>query len=172
MPIERTFRGFYISCQQELFPEVELQYGSLSKRYKRLLHVFEIVGVHDFLPPPKSGSRGRPLSSRASLARAFLAKMVLSIPTPSGLRERLLSERALRSLCSWPARSKVPGEFTFSRAFKEFAEAALPTRIHATLIKKGYQAHPVGHNSWDSTAIEAMRSGVVTGVASGDAGAQ
>ena len=113
MPVERTLRGFYISCQQELFPEVELQYGSLSKRYKTLLHVFEIVGVHDFLPPSKSGSRGRPLSCRASLARAFLAKMVLNIPTTSGLRERLLSERVLRSLCGWPERSKVPSEATF-----------------------------------------------------------
>ncbi len=155
MPIERTLRGFYISCQQELFPEVELQYGSLSRRYKRLLHVFEIVGVHDFLPRPKSGSRGRPLSSRASLARAFLAKMVLNIPTTSGLRERLLSERVLRSLCGWPERSKVPSESTFSRAFKEFAGAALPTRIHAALIREGFRAHLVGHISRDSTAIEA-----------------
>ena len=61
MPVERTLRGFYISCQQELFPEVELQYGSLSKRYKTLLHVFEIVGVHDFLPPSQVGFTGATL---------------------------------------------------------------------------------------------------------------
>ena len=86
--------------------------------------------------------------------------MVLNIPTTSGLRERLLSERVLRSLCGWPERSKVPSEATFSRAFKEFSEAALPTRIHAALIKKGYQAHLVGHISRDSTAIEAREKPV------------
>ena len=47
MPSERTLCGSYISRQQELFPRVEPQYGLLSKRYKTLLHVIEIVGVHN-----------------------------------------------------------------------------------------------------------------------------
>ena len=37
-------RGFYISCQQELFPQVKQHYGSLPKRYRKLLYVFEMVG--------------------------------------------------------------------------------------------------------------------------------
>ena len=81
--------------------------------------------------------------------------MVLNILTTSRVRERLRYERVLRSLCGRPERTKVPNESTFSRAFKEFAEAELPTRVHAALIKTGYQAHLVGHFSRDSTAIEA-----------------
>ena len=61
MPGERTLRGFYVSCQQELFPEIELQYGSLSKRYKTLPHVFEIAGVHDFFFRPQVGFKGATL---------------------------------------------------------------------------------------------------------------
>ncbi|MXZ18187.1 MAG: transposase [Rhodothermaceae bacterium] len=160
MPLEETLRGFYISCQQEMFPKVEQQYGELSKWSQLLLHVFEMVRVHEFLPVPKSRKRGRPLTSRASLARSFLAKMVLNIPTTSGLRDRLISDPVLRSLCGWPAQRTVPSASTFSRAFQEFAESELPTRIHAKLIEQRYQEHLVGHISRDSTAIEAREKPV------------
>lgn len=160
MTLERTLRGFYISCQQEMFPKVEQQYGELFKWSTLLLHVFEMVRVHEFFSPPKSRKRGRPLSSRASLARSFLAKMVLNIPTTSGLRDRLISDQVLRSLCGWPEQRKVPSEATFSRAFQEFAESELPTRIHAALIKESYAEQLVGHISRDSTAIEAREKPV------------
>ena len=126
---ERTLLGFYVSCQQELFSEIELQYGSLSKRYKTLRHVFEIVGLHDFFRPPKSSSRGQPLSFRASHSQAFLARMVLNIPAMAGLRERLLSERVLLSLCGWYERNKVSSESTFSRAFTHPTSSSLLTLI-------------------------------------------
>ena len=108
MPGKRTLRGPFISCQQELFPEVAQQYGSLSRRYKTLLHVLDTVGIEDLLPSPPLRLRGRPLASRASLARSFLAKVGLHIPMTSGLHEHLLYEQVPRSLCGWPARSKIP----------------------------------------------------------------
>lgn len=46
-------------------------------------------------------------------------------------------------------------EWTFSRAFAEFSAAHLPERVHEAFIKKSYAAELVGHNSRDSTAIEA-----------------
>ena len=39
--------------------------------------------------------------------------------------------------------------------FSEFAEAALPARMHTALIKAGYAEQIVGHISRDATAIEA-----------------
>jgi hypothetical protein len=45
--------------------------------------------------------------------------------------------------------------WTFSRAFAEFSDSQLPERVHESLIKKSYKAEIVGHNSRDSTAIEA-----------------
>ena len=49
--------------------------------------------------PYSRGWRGRPLKDRAALARAFLAKAVLDVPTTRGLVERLRTE--------WPAASAV-----------------------------------------------------------------
>ena len=160
MSLKRKIRGFYISCQLELFPRVERNYGMLSGTLKKLLLVFESVNVEDHLPRQWNSRVGRPLAHRATLARAFLAKMVLNIPTTSGLRERLLMDDKLRSLCGWASSYDVPSEPTFSRAFKEFAEAELPNRIHEALIREGYEGELVGHISRDSTAIEAREKPV------------
>ena len=148
-------RGFCISCQQELFPWVEEGFGSLPKRYQKLLMLFEMVCVADFLPRTSFRTPGRPRASRVSLARSFLAKMVLNIPTTADLRARLLSDRPLRSMCGWSRQRAVPSASTFSRAFKEFAESELPTRLHEALIEGSYADQLVGHISRDSTAIEA-----------------
>ena len=98
---------------------------------------------------------GRPLKHRATLARAFLAKMVFDISTTTALVERLRSDPTLRRLCGWEWLHDVPSEATFSRAFKEFAEADLPARLHEALIEEGYAEQLVGHISRDATAIEA-----------------
>lgn len=143
MSLAKKIRDFYISCQQELFPCVEQNYGVLPKRFRKLL-LFELVCVEDHLPRPRLRSVGRPLAHRVCLARAFLAKMALNIPTTSGLRERLLSDVLLRSLCGWSRPCDVPSAPTFSRAFQEFSTAKLPTRIHETLIKQGYAGSWLG----------------------------
>ena len=155
MSFKEKIRGFYISCQQELFPWVEEEFGSLPKRYQKLLMLFEMVCVADFLPRTSFRTPGRPRASRVSLARSFLAKMVLNIPTTADLRARLLSDRPLRSMCGWSRQRAVPSASTFSRVFKEFAESELPTRLHEALIEGSYADQLVGHISRDSTAIEA-----------------
>ena len=48
-----------------------------------------------------------------------------------------------------------PDEWTFSRAFAEFSASQLPERVHEAFIKKSDESELVGHNSRDSTAIEA-----------------
>ena len=160
MSLRKKIRGFYIACQRELFPWVEEEFGSLPKRYQKLLLVFEMACVEDFLPRTSFRTPGRPLASRVSLARSFLAKMVLNIPTTAGLRERLLSDPLLRSMCGWSRQRDVPSASTFSRVFKEFAESELPTRIHEVLIQESYADSLVGHISRDSTAIEAREKPV------------
>ncbi len=160
MSLRKKLRGFYISCQQELFPQVEQHYGLLPRRYRTLLYVFEMVEVENFLPRPVLRAPGRPQAHRASLARSFLAKMVLNIPTTAGLHERLLSEKMLRSLCGWSRSCDVPSASTFSRAFQEFAATELPSRLHEARIQKSCQERLIGHISRDSTAIEAREKAV------------
>ena len=48
----------------------------------------------------------------------------------------------------------MPSEATFSRAFAEFAEGALASRLHEALLESTMQDHLVGHISRDSTAIK------------------
>jgi len=80
-----------------------------------------------------SGLPGRPLEDRHALARAFVAKAVLNLPTTTSLIERLAVDA---TLCGWERASQVPSESTFSRAFAEFAASALPGRVHEALIKR------------------------------------
>jgi hypothetical protein len=70
---------------------------------------------------------------------------VLNIPTTVALIERLLTDRSLRRICGWERRDQVPSEAKFSRVFKEFADHALPERVHEQLIRHGLGAHLLGH---------------------------
>src|SRR5215207_11306770 len=98
---------------------------------------------------------GRPPAERAALARAFVAKAVFNFPTTRLLITLLASDKTLRQLCGWQRASEVPSEATFSRAFAEFADSALPSRLHEALIQHTHTDRLVGHVSRDSTAIEA-----------------
>jgi hypothetical protein len=71
------------------------------------------------------------------------------------LIERLKTDKNLRRLCGWEARTQIPSESTFSRAFADFANTQLPQRVHEALIKKTLGDEIISHNSRDSTAIEA-----------------
>jgi hypothetical protein len=76
------------------------------------------------------------------------------------LLERLGSDITLRRICGWERISDVPHESTFSRAFDEFSRTQLPQLVHETFIKTHYANEIVGHNSRDSTAIEAREKPV------------
>ncbi len=97
----------------DLFPCVEQNYGVLLKRFRKLLLLFELVCEWEYLPRSRLRSVGRSLAHRVCLARSFLTKMALNIPMTSGLRERLLSDVLLRSLCGWSRPCDVPSAPTF-----------------------------------------------------------
>jgi len=77
------------------------------------------------------------------------------MPTTRALLDRLETDSALRRICGLERKNDVPDEWTFSRAFAEFSASQLPERVHEAFIKKSYEGELVGHNSRDSTAIEA-----------------
>ena len=131
----------------ELFPAVEEELGPLGERYELFVTVLGFVPVEPFLTCWR-GLPGRPQADRAALARAFSAKAVFAISTT-----RALIDRPLRRLCGWSQGAAVPSEATFSRAFSDFADSTLPSRLHEALIDKTLRDHLVGHVSRDSTAI-------------------
>jgi hypothetical protein len=140
--------------QLDLLPELKADVGSLSPKLEKLVHILEWVRIETFLASSWCGV-GRPPHERAWMANAFVAKIVLQLPTTAALIERLQIDRALRRICGFALHKRLPSEATFSRAFDEFARANLPARVHETLVKQYLGDELIGHLSRDGTAIEA-----------------
>jgi len=146
---------FLTYLQSELFPllreEVELE---LSPALEKVIRVLELVQVERFIPSNR-GFVGAPPKDRAALARAFVAKAVLNLSTTEGLIDRLRVDQALRRICGFDSRRKIPGAWRFSRAFAEFAAGQLPARVHEALIGAHLGDQLIGHIARDATEIEA-----------------
>jgi len=150
----QSYYGTWINRQRSLLPGLEQELDPLTAKLEHLIIILDTLGLEAFVAPP-SRRRGRPPDDRPAIARSFVAKAVLTIPTTSALIERLQIDRALRRICGWERRSDVPSEATFSRAFAEFAAQGLPERVHEQLVRRHLHDHIVGHISRDATEIEA-----------------
>src|SRR3984885_6923968 len=153
MSLRDSLSSYWQKFQGELFPFLEETVGFLTESHKALVTVVDMTRLEAFVPHWR-GLPGRPLAERAALARGFVAKAVLNLPTTRTLIERVEADKTLRRLCGWSRPSEVPSESTFSRAFAEFAESELPSRVHEALIRRTHADRLVGHIARDSTAIE------------------
>jgi hypothetical protein len=142
--------------QGTLFPQLEEELDLLTEKQRQLVMILEQVRIEEYLPH-RFGFEGRPPKTRAAIARSFVAKAVYNMNTTRDLFDRLQSDRNLRRICGWESKGHIPSESTFSRAFEEFAESALPESVHEALIAKAYcdTQTIVLHNSRDATAIDA-----------------
>lgn len=146
---------FWNHLQHDLFPWLQEEESlSLSPALEKVIRVLEFVEIERFLPPSR-GFAGRPPKDRVALARAFVAKAVLDLPTTEGLIERLQIDRALRRICGFERVKAVPDASRFSRAFAEFSALNLPARVHESLIRSQLGDQLVGHIARDATEIEA-----------------
>jgi hypothetical protein len=161
MPLLSGLSRTWAHIQGNLFPWLTEELGPLTETHKRVVTALELAGIEAFVQV-WPGLAGRPPRDRAALARAFVAKAVLGLPTTSMLIERLTVDKQLRRLCGWEHPGELPSEATFSRAFAEFARSELPVRLHAALIKRSHEDRLVGHISRDATAIEAREKPVKT----------
>jgi Transposase DDE domain/Transposase domain (DUF772) len=163
MPLRTCLTRTWDHIQGNLFPLLTEELGPLTETHKRLVIVFEVARIDSFVQV-WPGLPGRPPHDRVALARAFVAKAVLGLPTTLMLIERLTVDNQLRRLCGWERLGEIPSEATFSRAFAEFARSQLPARLHEALIKRSHEERLVGHISRDATAIEAREKPVKTAV--------
>ncbi|PKM06995.1 MAG: IS5/IS1182 family transposase [Gammaproteobacteria bacterium HGW-Gammaproteobacteria-7] len=145
---------FHHHFQHQLLPLVEADVSTaLTPAMARLLRIWECVEIERFVPSTR-GWVGRPPRERAALARAFVAKAVLGLSETSALVERLNADALLRQLCGFDLRRRgALRECLFSRAFAEFAQQGLPTRVHEALVRSQLGDALIGHVSRDSTAI-------------------
>jgi hypothetical protein len=146
---------FHTQFQHELVPLTEACLGErLTPKLEQLLRIWEMVQIERFVPVGR-GWVGRPARERTVLARAFVAKAVLGLPTTVALIERLQVDGCLRRLCGFDGRRKLPGAWLFSRAFAELAERGLVSEAHASLIKAQLGDQLIGHIARDATEIQA-----------------
>ena len=124
-----------------------------------VIKVLEFVNIERFVPSSQ-GLVGRPAEYRSPIARAFVAKAVLDLPTTEALIDRLQSDISLRRICGFQSRHDVPGSWTFSRAFAEFSQLNLPDTALNLLIRRELGDQIIGHLLHDSTAIEAREQPV------------
>ena len=149
-----TLSQTWLNIQSSLLPWLSEELGPLTKKQQELVTTLEVVRIEEFIYSSR-GFPGRPPQDRTAIARAFVAKTIYNLPTTRALLDRLETDSALRRICGWERKNDVPDEWTFSRAFAEFSASQLPERVHEAFIKKSYEGEIVGHNSRDSTAIEA-----------------
>ena len=145
---------FLTQLQTELFPFLRDEVGlELSPALEKVIRVLEFVPVERFIPSSR-GFVGAPPKDRVALARAFVAQAVLNLATTESLIDRLKVDQALRRICGFDSRRRVPGAWRFSRAFAEFAEGQLPARVHEASIQAHLGDQLIGHIARDSTEIE------------------
>jgi len=140
--------------QPYLFPFLRQEIDPLTAKLEQLVHALDMIGLEAYVRA-ETGGPGRPRDDRRAIARAFVAKAILGLPSTTALRERLLVDASLRRICGWERRAEIPSEPTFSRAFREFAEEGLVDRIHQALVERSFEDRIVGVVARDATEIEA-----------------
>lgn len=145
--------------QRTFFPDLEHEAGPITETLVELSYILQTIHSQK-IPLPERCWTGRPPKSRCGIFNAFVAKAFLKMPTTLHLIERLQSDKHLRLICGFESRRDVPSESVFSRVFAEFAQTALPQKVHETLITKSCAGKIIGHISRDSTAVEAREKPV------------
>ena len=99
------WRWSYI--QGYLFPSMREDIGPITEALGRLVTALDVIGLEAFVPDPPRAP-GRPPEDRRALARAFVAKAVLGVPTTSALIERLDASPCVASSAGSDARKSLP----------------------------------------------------------------
>ena len=115
--LRETLSQYWLNIQGSLFPWLKEELGELTERQQKLVTILELIRVEEFLSATY-GLAGRPPADRTTIARAFVAKMVYTMPTTRVLLDRLASDKQLRRICGWERRSEIPKEWTFSRPLR------------------------------------------------------
>jgi len=113
MPLLSCLSRTWSHIQGTLFPWLTEELGPLTETHKRVVTALEAAGVEAFVRV-WPGLPGRPPCDRAALARAFVAKAVIRLPTTVMLIDRLTVDKI------W-AFSTSPSAATFFSNLRKFS---------------------------------------------------
>ena len=103
-----TVSQYFKSMQRNLFSGFGDELGATTDKHLAVIVAFDMIQVEKFTPYQALYSVGRPPVNRDAMARSFIAKAVLNIPTTVGLIDRLKVDKVLRRLCGFDG--KIPCE--------------------------------------------------------------
>ncbi len=133
---------FWNHLQHELFPFLrEEDHLALSPALEQVIRVLEFTQIERFIP----SSRGCVEPRRrigVALARAFVAKAVLDLPTTEALIDRLQVDRSLRRICGFERVHAIPDASRFSRVFAGIHRLGV-----ARAGPRGADPRPVGRSA-------------------------
>ena len=154
-----TISTYWRKIQSSLFPGFAEELGPTTEKHQKVILILDILKIEDFVHvDPYPLGRGRPKLDAAAIARAFVSKAVLNIPTTRALIDRLNADAVLRRICGFERRNEVPCEASFSNWFSSFASNRLAEKVHEALVRDAHVDVPVHNVSRDSTAIEGRES--------------
>src|ERR1035437_2618060 len=106
--LKKRLTQFWFHVQEGLFPFLANMGEELTPPLKRVATVLEMIEIERFLPD--SRGVGRKPRDRVALARAFVAKATLNLPTTEALIDRLRADQPLRRLCGFSPHHRIPGK--------------------------------------------------------------
>jgi len=157
--MEINLSDHWHKIQTFLFPNLEEELGTTTEKHRQLITAIEFARV-DFILAPRYHRIGRPQDDRTNIAHAYIAKAIYNLHTTESIIERLHCDPTLRRICGWELKSYIPSASTFSRAFAEFAETSLATRVHESFIAAHHSTSRFHNISKDSTKIEAREKAI------------
>ena len=103
--MRETLTSAWAHIQGFLFPMLREEVGPLTAQHERLVTVLDVARIEAFVQM-WPGLPGRPPADRHALARAFVAKAVLNLPTTLALIERLAAD-ACSGVCAAGKQARI-----------------------------------------------------------------
>lgn len=154
---DRSIASYWRDIPLALFDHLDGVVASLTPSHRDVALVLETVRIEEHIREVRSDF-GRPRHPRKPIARAFVAKAVLNIPTTRDLVDRLRVDIRLRRICGFTR--GVPSEPSFSRAFSDFAANGLADVTHDAAVRGLFGETIFHHGSIDAASIPARERGV------------
>ncbi len=142
--------------QEEIFPELKLNFGYLTNKHEQLIQVLDLIDLSKVYPRAVwDANFGRPVIDRHAFVAAFIARAIWNIGRTKDLIAYLKVDRALRVICGFDGRStEIPSESSFSREFAQLSKLGIAEGIHEHLIMANCSDELYEHVAFDASAIE------------------